>query len=204
MAAIQSLCQRCMIIEAGRVQLIGEVTETINKYLNAQTKSSVFKKEPKQAGVPELCSASIISVASTEQNRVEVIAKLGIQCAYEFDVNVDFRIRDNRGTPLGFATLGNMTAQRPVILSAGMTYITVTIDVTSLAVGAYTMSIDVSTPFVNYHDRCEDCLDFSIDAEHWPRVLHPLRQEWQLGSVSLPCRLDPQSLKMGVASKKLA
>ncbi len=61
-----------------------------------------------------------------------------------------------------------------------------TIDVTCLAVGSYTLSVDISTPWVEYHDRIEDCVEFSIGPEHRPGLLHPLRSEWGHGSVFLP------------------
>src|SRR5262249_38812710 len=105
------------------------------------------------------------------------------------NVNIDVRVRDSRGAPVGFATLGATMSSTPVSLSPGISDIAMTIDVTCLAVGTYTLSVDITTPWVVSHDRNEDCLEFSIGSEHWPGLLHPLRQEWQYGSVFLSTML---------------
>ncbi len=194
MAAVQSLCQRCMTIAEGRMEFIGGVSEAIDRYLNAHNRSAIFSKEPGRSGLPELSGASIKSLNTTDKNRTELTIELAIHCGHQTNVNVDFRIRDNRRAPIAYATLGNTMSRRPVALSTGLTYATVMVDVTYLAVGTYTLSIDISAPFVEYYDRCEDCIYFSIGPEHWPGVIHPLQQEWDFGAIFLPCALQNESL----------
>jgi len=185
MAAVHALCQRCLVIAAGRNEFLGATTEAIDRYLNAHGRSSVFRKEASGTGRPELIAASVEPLEQTDENQTKLTLNLSVQCDRKINVNIDVRVRDSRGAPVGFATFGATMSSTPVSLSPGISDIAMTIDVTCLAVGTYTLSVDITTPWVEYHDRSEDCLEFSIGPEHWPGLLHPLRQEWQYGSVFL-------------------
>jgi lipopolysaccharide transport system ATP-binding protein len=186
MAAVQALCQCCLVIAAGRREFLGKTTEAIDRYLNVHGHSSVFSKKASGTRRPELIAASIERLEKTEENKTELTLNLSVQCDRKINVNIDARVRDNRGAPVGFATFGATMSSSPVSLSPGISDIAMTIDVTCLAVGTYTLSVDITTPWVEYHDRSEDCLEFSIGPEHWPGLLHPLSQEWQYGSAFLP------------------
>ena len=186
MAAVQALCQSCLVIVGGRKEFYGATTEAIDRYLANDASSAVFNKPAKGTGRPELIAASVASLKTTAENQTELVLSFSIQSGRKMNVNIDVRIRDNRGAPVGLATFGATMSSNPVSLSPGTSNVAMAIDVTSLAVGTYTLSIDITTPWVEYHDRCEDCLKFSIGGEHWPGLLHPLRQEWRYGSVFFP------------------
>jgi lipopolysaccharide transport system ATP-binding protein len=193
MAAVQTLCQRCLLIASGRNEFLGETTEAIGLYLNAHARSSVFRKDASRTGRPELVAASIEPLKKAEGNRTLLTLHLAIQCARKMNVNVDVRVRDGRGTPVGLAAIGATMPLTPLSLSPGISGLAMTIDVTCLAVGTYTLSVDISTPWVEYHDRIEDCVEFSIGPEHWPGLLHPFRGEWGYGSVFLPSTSSSQN-----------
>jgi lipopolysaccharide transport system ATP-binding protein len=185
MAAVQTLCQRCLVIVEGRREFLGITTEAISRYLNASGRSSVFRKEASGTGRPKLIAASAESLAK-KGNQTELTLNLSISSDQKINANIDVRVRDNRGAPIAFATAGVTMSSSPVPLSPGVSEIAMRIDVSCLAVGNYTLSVDISRPWVEYYDRNEDCLEFSVEAEHWPGLLHPLRQDWQFGSVFLP------------------
>ena len=193
MAAVQTLCQRCLRVASGRSEFLGVTTEAIGLYLNEHARSSVFRKDASRTGRPELVAASTEPLKKAEENRTLMTLHLAIQCARKMNVNVDVRVRDGRGTPVGVATIGATMPLTPLSLSPGITGVAMTIDVTCLAVGTYTLSVDISTPWVECHDRIEDCVEFSIEPEHRPGLLHPLRGEWGYGSVSLPSTFSRQN-----------
>jgi homopolymeric O-antigen transport system ATP-binding protein len=186
MAAVQALCQSCLLIVDGRNEFFGSTSEAIGRYLNVDKRSSMFSKEKRGTGEIELIAASIKSIEATQDGRVGLTLNLLIDSHQKLMVNIDVRIRDNRGAPVGFASFGTTMSSNPVSLAPGVSEIGMEIDVTCLAIGTYTLSFDITTPWVARHDRSEDCLEFSIGPEHWPGLLHPLRQEWQYGSVYFP------------------
>lgn len=87
MAAIQSLCKKCILLEKGRVKMVGETKEVVSHYLNnknGNTTSINFTDKNVGNNIAKLLKARIINKAGEEATFVLSDKEVGIEM--EFDV----------------------------------------------------------------------------------------------------------------------
>jgi lipopolysaccharide transport system ATP-binding protein len=85
--------------------------------------------------------------------------------------------------------VGAFKSIRPVDLVAGINDITLQMSVYQLACGEYSVSVDLTYPFVEFFDRVEDCVRFKIQADLRDASVHSLEQDWGYGSIKLPLQI---------------
>ncbi|MEJ1936034.1 hypothetical protein WDZ92_38055, partial [Nostoc sp. NIES-2111] len=187
MAAVQSMCSRAILLAQGQVTFDGPTTQAIALYSRRTGSASSFRRDRGDYdGKPHVAEASIGDIEMSETNwkrrlPVRIVLRSTRRCA----VNLDLRVQDNRFTPVAFATLGNTMVSSPVKLEEGETTVDLSLDVSMLVVGSYWLGVDVSNPFVEYFDRVDEKLSFSIEGHHWVGVIQPTLQSQEVGSVEI-------------------
>jgi lipopolysaccharide transport system ATP-binding protein len=190
MAAIRALCPTSLLLASGRLSLAGETGAVIHKYVDQQSESVGFSRAPLLTEKPHITDASIVEVECTETQRRLLTLRVTAHSTHAMNVEIAAWIRDNLGASVGFAPVGSLMSESPAQLAAGSTTFRMTIDVSHLALGQYTLSLGVSKPFAEIYDRCEDCLSFDLGSEHFSGVTNPFRQDWQVGSVLFTSTLE--------------
>jgi lipopolysaccharide transport system ATP-binding protein len=184
MGAIQSLCGRAVILQQGRALLIGPTAEVVPQYLATEALSQTFER-PGGVDGPVGIAAAAVEVAGNGDKTV-LRVKTWVRSAVAVKVSIDLRVGDAVGAPLGFAAVGSFNESQEVRLVPGVTCVTSVHDVSVLANGAYTLSIDVASPTFGYHDRAEQCLTFDVHAPSSAGCYRRLQQSWGLGAVEFP------------------
>jgi lipopolysaccharide transport system ATP-binding protein len=189
MSTIASLCSRCILLGAGRVLVNGDTTAAIGAYLSDGALSGAFSRPAMFSERPMLAAASL-GCLDGGQGRSGQRVSLSISAGRRIDIAVDLRLKDAQLRPVGYGSVGALSGDRPVALEPGVNHIEIDMETSHLANGEYVLSVDLSSPFVEYFDRAEDCLTFQV--ENPPAVTggRGLQQSWGHGSVNLPLRLQ--------------
>lgn len=186
MAAVKSLCNKALYLSQGALAFSGETMAVLNRY-TAHAASKSFRRG--DVG-KEIFLESVLGVRIEPDNgapgKRRVVLDVEIRSRYACSVGVDLRISDNFGAPVIYATTGNDRMISPVELKPGNNALRLAVDVSPLVVGTYSVAMDITTPFVEWHDRIDNIADFSIETIHWSHVVQPTRQEWGVGCVQLP------------------
>lgn len=186
MAAVRQLCSRAVTLSGGQVAFDGDSAQGVAAYATSAEAAASYRRSAAATEEPHLLAASVLGLERDEQGkRTELVVELVLAAPRPRPVNIDVRLRDSLGSPVGFATSGALDTRTPIDLGEGETKVVARLDVSCLAVGGYSLSIDITKPFVTFYDRVEDCLEFHVGPEHWHNSLHPLLQSWQYGSVLL-------------------
>lgn len=183
LGAVQSLCNRGLYLEKGTCRFFGPIDQTVDLYLRAGLDPSalaVFSKgEPAvrvdQAGFTVSAAKPVIEVDLT------------IRSATVRRVSVEFILTTGSGTPVGLATSGTFDPDAMIPLAAGDQAQRWLIDASTLANGAYQLSVQLVEPMVQILTRidCPTLLEVSRGPGHpGHRVLE---QGWQAGAVELRC-----------------
>jgi lipopolysaccharide transport system ATP-binding protein len=191
MSAVRQLCSRGILLEKGGVAFDGLAAEAITDYIHAgRTQAAYHRTAPPDAAKPCLTRAAIAELGSSgNPPQLHLHLDLGVHSPRARKVNLDFRIRDEFGTAIAFASLGALDGVSQASLQQGETALHVIIDVSALAVGTYRLSIDVTDPWVEFYERAEDVVEFAIGPEHWRRSTNPLKAEYGMGTIWLSSEL---------------
>ena len=193
MGAISRLCTRALLLVDGKVHVSGMPTDVIECYVSRNEITTTFLRPPTKSSRPMVVGVSCIQPedAGTPQSAIDI--ELTISSQEATSVSIDVRLKDDHSSPVGFGSVGQAT--RPVSIKTGMNSVIVTISTKYLAVGEYLLSIDLTNPFIEFYDRVEDCLRFSVspnlipDAGHFPDAGHYFEQRWGYGSTLIPLSL---------------
>jgi lipopolysaccharide transport system ATP-binding protein len=191
MAAVRSLCKRALLLDKGRLVLTGPSDEVISRYVDQHARQADFSREPLPNNKPHIVAAGVAGVEArnaTNQRFLEL--RIAVHSVAAMNVEVFAWISDNFRAPIGYAPIGSLNGQTPAQLVPGINEFDFTIDITSLALGDYSVSLGVQKPFAELFDRLDDCLTFSLGSEHFANVMQPLRQDWQVGSVLFNARIQ--------------
>jgi lipopolysaccharide transport system ATP-binding protein len=190
MAAIQTLCQSAILLAQGELLLHASVDDVIREYMRAHDSKAAFRKDLRVSAKPQILTASIahLTCGGYDSGR-NLLIDLQVHSPQEMKVEIASWIHDRMGAVIGFAPIGSLTAETPVCLRVGRTELSILIGVSRLAVGGYSLTLEITKPFAEIYDRCEDCLSFDIGSHMFEHVLNPLKQDWRVGSVLFPARL---------------
>ncbi len=197
LAAVQKLCSMGVVLKEGRIVFTGPVGEGILQYSRTQ-QNAVFVRTGKIPYEVHLNAASADLVVDPQREPVRSLRlRLTIESRIATNVNIDLRVSDWIGAPVAFATLGNTNIETPVELRKGSNLVELNLDLTSVIVGRYGISVDISKPFSHYFDRVDRVLDFEVEVHHWSEVIQPTRQDSGYGSIELKLAEAGQGLLVG-------
>lgn len=196
MSIVQSLCHRCLVMQGGRLIADAPVSEAVEIYLRDSSASNAFNQTPKRTDKPALVSGNL---DSTDDG---IRIRLGITSENRRSVAVDLRLADRTGIPVGFGSLGTLDSRSMVELAPGTTFVSFSFSTRALATGSYYISIDLTLPFSEYYDRCENCLQFENIRPAADGATRLVAQSWGYGSVELPLKRETDQMNINEFSSR--
>jgi lipopolysaccharide transport system ATP-binding protein len=182
MSAIQALCSRALLLRGGRLAASGAADAVVTEYLREDSAGRSFRRRAPLRGPVNLLAATI---EEPGPGRDTVAFSLSLDSRDSRACTVDLRLADGRGAPVGFASLGTLRPAQMVALQAGVNRVHFSLPTGQLAIGDYVVSLDVTHPDVEYYDRVENCLAFSVTRPPRSGAVRAVEQRWGYGSVEL-------------------
>ena len=195
MAAISKLCQRCVLLEGGRLKMFGPTEEMLPHYLNTGKQSEGVRQwdatDNSQDPRLKMRAVRILAPDGTTGGHVDIRKPVGIEVEYEIletlpQFRVGLRVMTPDGT-LVFSTGDSMDSNYDAGSRAAGIYRTrCTIPANLLNEGCYSLIVGADIPFVKTLFIEESAVGFSVEQtgelstrfpEKWPGVICPLL-EW--------------------------
>lgn len=179
MPAIQNLCARTVLLEAGRVRFFGATGDAVPLYLATAASIASFQRpgRPLRAGTVQRDGDTLIL-------QVEIVS------GERRLASLEIKLHDALGTPVGFASAGLLDADKALELKPGRNRFTCRLLLPQLAVGHYFLSLQLGIPWVDVLDRAEQVLRFDWDRPATPGKQHALRQDWNFGCFEIPMAVE--------------
>jgi lipopolysaccharide transport system ATP-binding protein len=195
MGVIGSLCRKAILVHAGNLVKEGKASDVVGCYLSSSATTNTFRRNVMDCGKPRLIAASINVLDSADGG--EALFDVTISTPASKRVSIDLRLFDVSGTPVGFGSIGALDQDEMIPLHVGENTFQLSLDLSHLANGAYTISFDLTEPTKEYFDRVEHVLRFSVARTPRGRFGRVSSQDWGNGSYELPLRLT--STTLGIA-----
>jgi lipopolysaccharide transport system ATP-binding protein len=182
-SVIQVLCERCLLLKAGQVFTDKSVSLAIQTYLNSETSSTSFKRTKIKTDVPNFISGNLKEIQNTSEESIQV--EVNIISPSHNKASLDVRLSDDIGAPVGFGSLGTFSTLQMIELNPGENQILFKFSTNQLAIGSYSISLDLTLPDIKFYDRSENCLGFEIIRPPRSGYIRALSQSWRYGSVEI-------------------
>ncbi len=184
MGAIQQLCNNCVLLRNGRLVSYGVNEKIIADYIFEET-HIIYQKDFNENNEVEIINGFLNSESIIQSDKIKI--SLTIKSIKKCKVSLDIRFQSNMAVPIAFGSVGTFNYDEKINLEIGENNLILEIDVKSLALGNYNLSIDVTEPNVKFYDRCENCLGFEIvrNDENDRRM----SQSWGYGSYNIPVKI---------------
>ncbi|MEH2048718.1 ABC transporter ATP-binding protein [Nostoc sp.] len=187
MSAIQALCDRCVVLQLGKLIADEKSSTAVQIYLSDTSISNAFNKTIESSKKPMLVSGKLKSISSSFSPKIQIDAE--IFTPIPKITSLDLRLKDSIGNPVGFGSLGTLRPDQLISLQPGLNFISFTFDIEQLAVGSYFISLDLSLPDIEYYDRVDDCLQFDVTRPPKNNYIRVLNQSWRYGSFEVNLNL---------------
>ena len=199
MGAIQTLCTRCLILDNGKLSFDQLPNKAIQRYLEETGCSNSFVRSERVIGKPTIVSAQIKMIDENVEAKVTLYVEIQSDAARH--VGLDLRLTDGVGRPVGYGSLGAFNEGELVLLQIGKTLLTLSFPACHLAEGTYYISMDLTTPDVEYFDKADNCLSFELVRAPDKGARRVLSQAWGYGSVELALKVLENKSTMLYPSK---
>ena len=190
MGAIQTLCNRALILNKGELSFLGDVNTGIQHYLNNQVmdSSSHYKQsgDTTKPGFKEIYVENSGGEIKSEFGFDESV-NVRIKCAIDEDslnAKIGFRVQDNMERRI-FTTETNI---KDIISKPGELSLNVTIPSNVLMPGKYSITFAIHLPNISMIDLLNDIVTFEIQ-ETGSALNHYLGSD--SGCVFVNCKWDP-------------
>lgn len=183
MSAIQALCKTSILLQNGNLINYNETAIVVNNYLKDTNINKEFKREMLINNDATIVYGKLIEYL------LETEIQLIIDSKMDLKISLDVRLTDAFGGPIGFGSFGTFNKNELILLSKGQNQIKFNIDTSHLALGEYSISLDITIPDVKYIDRIEGCLSFEIIRKPNSNAFRVLKQNWRYGSYVLDLKL---------------
>jgi lipopolysaccharide transport system ATP-binding protein len=180
MGAIQTLCNRAIVLQQGRLIANQSATEAVHTYLQNAEASMTFTRPQQQNGKPTIISGD------AENSETYVQINLQVFSERQQPVCLNLRLTDGAGMIVGFGSLGSYNPEELIRLQPGSNLISFQMATTYLAIGSYMVNLDLTLPDVEFYDRLENALLIDVVRPPLPGMTRALSQSWGYGSVEIP------------------
>jgi lipopolysaccharide transport system ATP-binding protein len=191
MPAVQSLCQRVILMADGTVQMNGSTIDVVRSYLSLDNTLDVYKCLPDPNKKVTVTSAKLIpdNLPATEAVTLVVTlhARTSISCSMEVIVS------DGSGIPIGIGSVGLADSEKLLKLIPGENQFTCQVKLPLLAIGNYLVQLQVALPWVEVYDRMASYLFFECHRRKLGVNHRPLNQNQGHGCLELETHLIPNS-----------
>lgn len=183
MGAVQTLCGSAIMLEKGRLRSLGQVAEIVELYNSGREVGGFSGRENKQSFRAFIRDASVDVIEQDGKPAIKLCCHL--RTAIRSRLAMEIGVRDAQGMPVGFASYGALNANEIIKFKDQEATLELVLDASILADGRYYLSLNLSIPDVEFLDRIEDCLEFSIEAKPEPQCYRRVKQEWGFGSAAI-------------------
>lgn len=188
MGLVQALCSRAVRMAEGQVISSGDTASIIGAYLSENDAEADFTRHQKPHKTLQIVTASASATTPTH-----VDLRLKVHATQETTASLDIRIKEASTAPVGFTGLGSLNDDEMIHFKVGINHLHVRLRSDALANGSYLASLDLTHPNVEYFDRVEDCLRFTIDRPPAFGAQRTLLQSWGYGSFQMAAELREHS-----------
>jgi ABC-type polysaccharide/polyol phosphate transport system ATPase subunit len=183
MSAVKTLCSKAIMLEKGQLRALGNVPEIVGLYNSRREIGGFVGRERKQSSPAFIEDASVDVIEQDGKPAIKLCCHL--RTSIRSRLAMEIGIRDGQGMPVGFASYGALNASEIIIFKDQRATLDLVLDASMLANGHYYLSLNLSIPDIEFLDRIEDCLDFSIEAKPDPQCYRRLEQKWGFGSTAI-------------------
>jgi lipopolysaccharide transport system ATP-binding protein len=187
MSAIQSLCDRCVVLQSGKLIADDKSAAAVQIYLQDTKISNSFNRSINNSEKPRIVSGKLQSINTSLIPQIQIDTE--ISTSAQKITSLDFRLKDSLGNSVGFGSLGTLKPDRLISLEVGLNSISFIFDIDRLAVGSYFISLDLSMPDIEYYDRVDDCLQFDVVRPPENGHIRVLNQSWRYGCYEIDLKL---------------
>ena len=186
MGAIQKLCDLSILLSSGQLIMKDKTNAVVEAYL---LKDGVARQFSQPADLQHKRAFIQGAEILNDYNNIDVVINTAIFCNEDNidDVAIDIRVKTHMLDNIGFASIGTFEEGNRLSLKKGDNQFTFKLLTDKLAVGNYSISIDVTIPNKEYLDRQEDCLIFEIEPVN--NLSGKLDLKWNYGALQIPAQL---------------
>ena len=185
LSAVRQLCSHGIYLSGGTSEFVGNATDALAKYmLGLHEETTHFRRAitpQSRAFVKE--AKAYVSSSNEDSSRAILTIVVVVETTQQTELNLDFRLKNASHEPVAVASTSGFGNSPLIKQTEGRTEYEFKIDFTQFAVGQYFLSIDITVPWVEYIDRCEDCIAFDKGDGHWVQGASPLMQSYGLGAL---------------------
>lgn len=186
MGAIQKLCGLSLLLSSGQLLLKDTTNSVIEAYL---LKDGVNRQFTQLKELQNKRAFIKYAEIANDYNSIAIIINTNIFCNEDNidDVAIDIRFKTHMLDNVGFASIGTFEKSNRLSLQKGDNQFSFKLLTDGLAVGNYSISLDITIPNKEFLDRQEDCLIF----ETLPisNQLTKLDLKWNYGAIQIPAQL---------------
>lgn len=181
---IGKLCDKAILLESGRLRSEGPVQSVLQDYCEPQKKLISWKSTGEL--LPEELECHFVSIALGQRHDFADISVL-IGARHPLRAAIEISLEDNRGNPCAFGSLGFFRNQDLISIPEGTSEWTLRFPTTHLAIGTYSMQVDLTVPMVHFLHRCP--VRFSLEVSHSTELDRSLSLQKCSGAYMLPLEL---------------
>jgi lipopolysaccharide transport system ATP-binding protein len=185
MSVIQSLCNRALLLEDGRLVHDGEPASAVARYL-ANSSGTSFQRAVVAGARCTITSGEVRLVPGEGGPWVEVRAN--VECLTPVRAAFEFRLLDPQGQPCAFGSFGTFEPDRMISFVPGPNPVACRFSVANFANGRYGLTLKLALPFVEGIDEVAQALAFDLEAPPGPGSSHRLLHAWGCGAFLLDLR----------------
>lgn len=195
MASIKALCKTGILMENGKLSYQGNISETINYYLqNEKTEDISYEYLSKVQEYQKVMLKKAVLLIDNKQkgiyrNGQEIALELEVLADTHFKYSFEFLIKDSNLEPIIFSPLGffenGLVAQINTIDKYKLNF-----KLPFLATGSYFIDIMIVNPGKAFYEYCENCLMFDVDENYFGINNWDFRQTRGQGSIMLKPYLE--------------
>jgi lipopolysaccharide transport system ATP-binding protein len=187
MSAIQTFCNRCIVVKFGEIIADKSPNMAVQIYLSETIAANSFTRPMQNNGYPTVTSGSFDFIQQNGYEHLKI--DLEIQSGIQKKLSLDIRLANNNEVPIGFGSMGAFDPKYLLEINPRRNNVSLLFPIYQLAVGTYYISIDLTIPDVEYFDRAENCLLFEITRPPHEGARMVLSQTWGYGSYEIPIKL---------------
>ena len=159
--SIQVLCESCLLLRDGSIEFIGPTDQVVRQYHKSIVSSHSYSNLSGKA-VELIIRDATLSVAEPKSDCIVICIDVTVEAIKNVMARLDIRLKDDLGTPIGFASIGEPDLSQMVTFNGGYNKLRLECNPGNLIGGRYLVSLDLVVPNVRYFQRLEDCLSFDL------------------------------------------
>jgi lipopolysaccharide transport system ATP-binding protein len=186
MAAVQSLCERSILLKNGTVSMFAETKTIVSQHLTQQS-----DQEVQGVAIGKNLHAEF-RLLNVDQRPDGIY--LDIECALESqvqqDVTLNMFLQDHLLQPVGALSIGGMGSDRPLSLKVGSNVVALRLTLPRLAAGSYCFEISVRHTDKSHLILLSNTCRFEVIPVPQPGETEVLNLDWGYGALWIPYSLS--------------